>query len=393
MIKTIDEDNINIKGKRVLLRTDFNVPLNKEGKVENNFRIKESLPTINYLIKKGAKVILISHLGDPKGEKLKNLKLNPIKDELENLFNRKVLKADDCIGKEVQEKVKKLKEGEILLLENLRFHNEEKENNPDFAKQLAELGDIYVNDAFSVCHRSHASIIGVPEYLPAFAGFLLEKEIRVLSKVLNNPERPLVVIIGGAKVESKIKVINNFLRKADHVLVGGKIANDILTVKGICIGRIWPEEEAIEEIKKINLTSTVLHLPVDAIISPTMDGDLYVREDAPGKAKSDELILDIGPDTIYIFSRIIGLAKTIVWAGPIGLFEKKAFENGTKAIGEAIIKNTQAFKVAGGGDTIFALDKFNLRNGFNHISTGGGAMLKFLAEDKLPGLEVLNNKN
>jgi len=387
MFKTLE--NFNFKNKRVLVRADFNVPLDKKGVIEDEFRLKQALPTIKYLVKNRAKVILMSHLDNPQGKVVEGLKLTSIREKLKGYLSANIIKTDDCVGKKVENRIKEMKEGEILLLENLRFHKEEKENNPEFAKSLANLADVYVNDAFGSSHRAHASIVGVPKYLPSAAGLLLEKEISVLSNILKKPKRPLVAIIGGAKILSKIKVIKHFLKEADHLLIGGKIANAILIVKGICIGRVWPPEETVKDIESINLTSSNLHLPVDAIISPTPEGDFYTRKEAPGKVRTDELILDIGPETIKIFSEIIKSAKTIVWAGPLGFFEEPLFENGTRSIAEAIVRNKQAFKVAGGGDTIFSLSKFHLRERFDHVSTGGGAMLAFLGGEELPGLKVL----
>jgi 3-phosphoglycerate kinase len=282
-----------------------------------------------------------------------------------------------------------MKEGEVLLLENLRFHREEKENDRNFSKKLAKLADVYVNDAFGISHREHASIVGVPKYLPSGAGLLLEKEVKILSKSLEEPWRPLVAIIGGAKISSKIKVIEQFLEKADHLLIGGKIANAILVIKGICIGRPWPPEEVAKEIAKFDLTSTKLHLPIDAVASPDETGKTYIRETGPGKVRRDEELLDIGPETIEVFSKIIEKAKMIIWSGPLGHFEEPLFERGTKMIAEKIAKNHQAFKIVGGGDTISALSKFGLREKFDHISTGGGAMLEFLSGKELPGLKIL----
>ena len=276
-----------------------------------------------------------------------------------------------------------------MLLENLRFHSGEESNDLEFARQLADLGDIYVNDAFGTCHRKHASIVGIPKFLPSFAGLLLKKELDAFSKVVLNPSRPLVVIIGGAKIESKIKVIKYFLKNSDHLLIGGKIANSILIVKGVLLGRPWPDEEVVEEIKKFDLTSPNLHLPVDVLASPTETGKYGTRVSAPGRVRKDELLLDIGPETIKMFSKIISSASTIIWAGPMGFFENPLFEKGTREIAEAIIKNQKAFKVAGGGDTISALRKFHLEEWFNHISTGGGAMLGFLAGEELPGISAL----
>lgn len=357
-MKTLKD--FNFKNKRVLVRCDFNIPLNEKGKIEDDFRIKQTIPTIEYLIKNEAKVILMSHLGNDK-----NLAI--IKKRLKKYLGSK----------------------EFTLLENLRLNKGEKENDDKFARELAKLGDIYINDAFGVCHRAHASVVGVPKYLPSGAGLLLEKEIKILSKSLEKPWRPLVAVIGGAKIASKIKVIKHFLEKADHLLIGGKVANAILIVKGICVGKPWPGEEAAEEIKKFNLTSTKLHLPIDAVASPDETGQFYVRETAPAKVRKDEKLLDIGPETIKMFSKIIKDAKMIIWSGPLGRFEEPLFEKGTKEIAEKIAKNHQAFKVAGGGDTIFALAKFGLRDKFDHVSTGGGAMLEFLSGEELPGLKAL----
>lgn len=387
MLRTLKD--LNIRNKRVLVRCDFNVPLNKKKEIEDDFRIKQAIPTIEYLIKNKAKVILMSHLGDPDGRVLESLRLGPIQDKLTEYLNLPVKKTLDCIGEEVERQTEKIKEGEIMLLENLRFYKGEKTNNPNFAKALSELGDVYINDAFGACHRAHASIVGVPKYLSSGAGLLLEKEVKILSSVLEKPWRPLVAIIGGVKIESKIKVIKYFLKNADHLLIGGQVANTILIVKGICVGRSWPEEEAVKEIKKIILTSTKLHLPIDAVASPDETGQFYVRESAPAKVRKDEKLLDIGPETIKIFSNIIKDAKMIFWSGPLGLFEEPLFEKGTKEIAEKIARNHQAFTIAGGGDTVFALSKFGLREKFDHVSTGGGAMLEFLSGEKLPGLMVL----
>lgn len=307
--------DFDVKNKRVLVRCDFNIPLDEEENITDDFRIKQTIPTIEYLLKNGAKAILMSHLAGDR--------------HLDVIWERvkKYLKTDTK---------------EVVFLDNLRLDKREKENNNEFAKELAKLGDIYINDAFGVCHRNHTSVVGVPKYLPSGAGFLLEKEIKILSKVLKNPEHPLVAIIGGVKIESKAKVIERFLEKADYVLIGGRIAYNL------------------------NLTSSKLHLPVD---------------------HKDNF--DIGPKTIEMFSEIIKKAKMIVWAGPLGKFEDSAYEQGTKQIAEEISKNDKAFKIAGGGDTIFALTKLGLRDKFDHISTGGGAMLQFLSGEELPGLKAL----
>jgi len=384
----------NFQGKRVLLRCDFNVPI-KNGEILDDFRIKRTLPTISYLKKQGAKIILLSHLGRPQkfsasGKSLlQEFSLAPIAKKLEELLKEKVKFSKKIVGWRVKKEVKKLKVGEILLLENLRFEKGEEENDEKFAKALAELGDVYVSEAFSVCHRSHASIVSLPKLLPHFAGFELEKEIEVLSQVIQNPPSPLVVIIGGVKIDTKIKIIEKFLEIADHLLFGGQIANVILRIKGICVGKPWPKEEIVEKLKEIELTNPKIHLPVDVLASPDENGEIYIRETGPGSVRTDEEIFDIGKETIQSFGEIIKSAKSVFWSGPLGLFENDKFAKGTKEIGEIIAKNYEAFKVAGGGDTILALKKFDLLDKFSFVSTGGGAMLAFLAGEKLPGIEAL----
>lgn len=380
MLKTLKD--FKLKGKRVLVRCDFNVPLDKEGKIEDDFRIERAIPTIEYLVKKGAKVILMSHLGRPEGRFVEELKLDPVQEKLTEYLDLSVTKAPDCIG--IEKETKKMEEGEILLLENLRFYKGEDDNDPKFAKELAKLGDIYINDAFGSCHRKHASIVGLPCLLSSGVGLLLEKEIEVFSSVLKNPKRPLIAIIGGVKLESKTKLLKELLEKVDHLLIGGKIANLILEIKGFTNGE--PKEDTLKELE---LTSTKLHLPLDAVASPDMTGKVYIRNSALAKVKKDENLLDIGPETVETFSRIIKEAKMIVWAGPMGYFEQPPFDKGTRKIAEAIIKNNKAYKIVGGGDTIFAVSSFGLRDRFDHVSTGGSAMLQFLSGEKLPGLEAL----
>jgi len=386
--------NFNFKNKRVLVRCDFNVPLLEKGGILDDFRIKASLPTLEYLIKKGGKIILISHLGKPEGKFVKKYSLREVSIRLGELLKKRIGFLNDCIGEEVEKEVEKMKPGDIFLLENLRFHKEEEANDRNFAKALSRLGDVFINDAFSVSHRSHASVVGITEYLPSGAGFLLEKEIKVLSRVIKKPWRPLVVIIGGSKISSKIKVIEKFLEITDHLLLGGEIANAVLATKGILLSQPIPEPEVVKRIKKIDLTSPNFHLPVDVLISladlETGLKEGYFRQGGPGQVRKEEKIYDIGPETIKIFSRIIKEGKMIFWSGPLGMFEEKKFETGTREIVESIARNYQAFKIAGGGDTTWALNKFGLVDKFDHISTGGGAMLEFLAGEKLPGLKALN---
>ena len=387
MLKTLKD--FNFFDKKVLVRTDFNVPI-ENGRIIDSFRIERTLPTINYLREKGAKVILLSHQGN-------GLSFQPVALKLEELLKKPIKFLNDCCGKKVEKEINKMKSGQIILLENLRFYPQEKENNLEFAKNLAKLGDIYVSEAFSVSHRSHASIVSLPFLLQAKAiGFLFEKEMETLSKVLGRAAarpacaaRPLVIIIGGKKISSNLKVISSFIEKADHLLFGGELANVILRVKGICVGKPWPEKEMIEEIGKINLTDTKIHLPMDVIVSPDETGEIYIKETGPGKVRKEEEIFDIGPETIQTFSSIIKEAKTIIWSGPLGLIENKLFKKGTETIAQRIVANTSAFSIAGGGDTIKILRELNFIDKFSFISTGGSAMLSFLAEEKLPGIEAL----
>ena len=335
--------DFNFGGKRVLVRCDFNVPLSPEGKISDDFRIKKTLPTIKYLIKKKAKVILISHLGRPKGRQEK-YSLKPVAKKLERLLKKKVKFLPDCVGPEVEKEIEKMKEKDIILLENLRFHKEEEGNDENFAKKLSKLGDIFINDAFSASHRAHASIVGIPKFLISGAGFLLEKEVKVLSQIIENPKRPLVVIIGGSKAKDKARVIDKFLEIADWILIGNLIFKEI--------------KEKIKGIEKIVL--------------PFLDGNA----------------LDLDKKTIENFKEKISLAKTIFWSGPLGKIEEKKYQKGTREITKSIIEG-KAFSVVGGGDTIEFLNKIGILERFNYVSVGGGAMLKFLAGEKLPGIEAL----
>lgn len=340
-MKSIKE--ANLKEKRVLVRCDFNCPLNKKGEVEDDFRIKRTIPTIEYLLKKDAKIILMSHLDDPGGKVVEDLRLSPIQEKLFEYLDLSISKAPDCIGENIEEMTKELAVGEILLLENLRFHEGEEKNDREFVRALSKMGDIYVNDAFGASHRKHASIVGVPNFLPSFAGLLLEEEVTNLKRVIESPLKPLVGVFGGVKIETKLPVIKKFLEIADYVLVGGKIASEV-------------------NFRAENLIV----------------------------AKAQENGFDIQEESIKSFKEIISKAKTIVWNGPLGYFEKEQYERGTKEIAKAISENKDAFKVAGGGETLYAIFKYNLENNFNFLSTGGGAMLEFLAKGNLPGIEVLN---
>ena len=386
MLRTLKD--FNFQGKRVLLRVDFNVPLSEEGAVLDNFRIKAVIPTIKYLRDNKAKVILISHLGRPLGEQKLEYSLRPVSSALEKLLGEKIAFLDHCIGEKVEKKIKEMKPGEVILLENLRFHKGEEENDSGFAKSLAQLGDIYINEAFAASHRSHASISGLAKLLPSGIGFLMEKEIKVLSSLLEEPERPLVVVIGGKKINTKIRFIEQFLEKADYLLFGGEIANVILRVRGVLKNKPLPEKEILETLKKLDLTSKKIYLPLDGTV--LSNGKVSFRS-IDKEIKEGEEVLDIGPETIKVFSEIIKKAKTIFWNGPMGFFEKKEFENGTKKIAEDIAGNSSIFEVIGGGETITALDKFSLRDKFDFISSGGGAMFDYLVDGELVGIEAIKS--
>jgi len=381
--------NLILRNKRVLVRCDLNVPLSKEGEIIDGFRIKRILPTIEYLLRENCKIILISHLGRPGGRRNERYSLRPVAARMEKMLGRKVNFLSDCIGKDVEDKIDGMKYQDICLLENLRFHAGEKANDTDFARALSKLAEVYVNDAFGVCHRMHASIAELPKYLPSGAGLLLEKEVDVLEGILKNPKRPLVVIIGGIKILTKIGVIERFLKIADHLLLGGKICEPVLQIKDILIGRPWPDEKVIEPIRKINLTDTKLHLPVDGLVCLPEAEEGYSRTTAIGSVRKEEDIFDIGPETIKLFSSLVGEAKTILWSGPLGRFEQEPFDRGSNAVARAIIKNHSAFKIVGGGDTNAFLGKYGLRDKFDHVSTGGGAMLEFLSGKELPGIKAL----
>ncbi|MFA6096948.1 MAG: phosphoglycerate kinase [Candidatus Paceibacterota bacterium] len=377
-----------LKDKKVILRVDFNVPIGKDGVVDKgeDWRIRATLPTIEYLVKKGAKIILLSHLGRPDGKVVEEFRLGPVQDRLSELLGLSITKTPDCIGDVVKETIAEMKMGEIVLLENLRFHKEEEENGEAFAKELASLGDVYVNDAFSASHRAHASVHGITKYLPSYAGLLMEKEVDILTDAINNPKKPATIVIGGAKAETKLPVIKFLMDKFDNILVGGVVANVILKAKGIDTGKSLLGDMDPEEAKKIDLDNTKLHIPVDVIICNSEVKTAALS--AIGKI-GDERILDIGPDTAELYAKIISESKMIIWNGPMGLFEKDAFSQGTKEIAKAIT-SSKGYSIIGGGDTITALDKFGYLEKASYVSTGGGAMLEFMSGEKLPGIEALN---
>ena len=392
--KTIKD--VEVVHKKVLVRVDFNVPLTPDRKVLDDFRIKAALPTIKYLKDNNAKVILMSHLGRPKGKVVENLRLDPVAKELSDLIGTPVKKLDDCTGEDVKKAVDSMEDGDIILLENLRFHKGEKENDPDFAKELASLGDLYVDDAFATAHRIAASTVGIASYLPAVAGFLMEKEIRVLTKVLTAPEHPFVAILGGAKVSDKIGVIENLMDKVDEFLIGGGMCFTFLKAKGYKIGYSLCEDEKISFAKKLmndaKNKNTKIVFPSDVISVPE------VKAEAPSKVvdieeiPNDGIGVDIGPKTIELFERELAKAKTIIWNGPLGVFEIEEFAKGTYSIAEFIGKLTNVTAVAGGGETAAALRKFGADKKITHVSTGGGAFLKFLEGKSLPAIDAIEEK-
>lgn len=388
--------DIDVTGKKVLVRCDFNVPLDKEtGKITDNRRIRAAIPTIEYLIDHNAKVILCSHLGRPKGEFNLKYSLKPVAEELSKLLGKEVKLAKDVIGEDAEKLTSEIKEGEVVLLENVRFHKEEEENDPEFAKKLASFAEIYVNDAFGTAHRAHASTAGVADYLPAVSGFLIEKELEFLGNALDNPERPFVAILGGAKVSDKIGVIENLLDKVDTLIIGGGMAYTFYKAQGHSIGTSICEEDKIDLandiLNKAKEKNVEILLPIDNHVSAEYSNEAEDKYIDSVEIPEGFMGLDIGPKTIELFKNTIKNAKTVVWNGPLGVTEFSKFEEGTKAIAEALAE-TEAVTVIGGGDSAAAVEKFGLADKMTHISTGGGASLEFLEGKVLPGIACLNNK-
>ncbi|MDI3542816.1 MAG: phosphoglycerate kinase [Candidatus Atribacteria bacterium] len=394
--KTIrDIPQEELKGKRVLVRVDFNVPLDENRRVTDDTRIVESLPTIKYLKERGAKVILVSHLGRPKGKFAEELRMDPVAQRLEELLGEKVYKVDDCIGEKVEEAVSKLKDGEVLLLENIRFYSQEEANDEEFARALSRLADIYVNDAFGTAHRAHASTAGVAKFLPAYAGFLMEKELEALGEKLNNPVRPFLAILGGAKVSTKIGVIRKLLEKVDVLLLGGGMAYTFVKALGYEVGNSILEESMIGEASDVlriaRERGVRLELPEDFVVAPEAKEGIETRVVKWNQIPSDMAGFDIGTQTIEKFGRYIQEAKTIFWNGPLGVFEVETFSRGTIAIAKKVAESG-AISIVGGGDTIAAINKAGVKDKITHISTGGGASLEFLEGRALPGVGVLLDK-
>ena len=379
--------DFNVSGKRVLLRTDFNAPV-EEGHVKDDFRLSAYIPTIRYLQERRAKIIILSHLGRPQGQKNSEESLEPVARRLGELMESPVQFVGEVFGDDSRAAIANLKEGEVLLLENLRFHAEEEANDMAFAQRLAELGDCFVNDAFSASHRAHASIAGLPTLLPSAAGLLLEKEVNGLDRVRLHAVRPYVFIMGGAKASTKIPVVKKLLPQVDAICFGGVLANTILAAQGVTVGKSIFEEKVLEAAKEITVFDTKVHVPVDVVTSTDLTGNAPIRTTAIGEMRDDEIILDIGQDTVNLFLKVMLSANTVVWNGPVGLFEVPQFAQGTLALADAF-KDLGAYTVVGGGDVIRALDIEGLLAKVNFVSTGGGAMLEYLAGEKLPGIEAL----
>lgn len=379
----------SLQGKRVLVRVGFDVPLGDKNGVdlEEAFRLKAALPTLKFLLGQKARVIIIAHRGRPEGPDAR-FSLKPIADCLDKLLVNPVYFVPVFDWLAIQRRVQNLKEGEVLFLENIRFLKGEQEKDLALAQQLAQLADLYVNEAFSVAHRDHASISGVPQYLPAYAGIHLAKEVETLSNVFEHPRRPLTFILGGIKMGAKVEVLGRFWQKADHFCLGGVLANTILQLQGIAIGASVVEMGVAETLRSLALTDPRLHLPVDARVARDLNHQEGVRIAAIGRLQPGEIILDIGPDTSELFQKIIQESATVVWNGPMGKFEIKEFAQGTLELAHALAES-DAFSIVGGGDTVTAVSRAGLLEHFDFVSTGGGAMLEFLAGKPLPGLEAL----
>jgi phosphoglycerate kinase len=388
--------DLDLKGKTVFLRVDFNVPLDEEYKIRDDSRIKAALPTINYLLEQKAKVVVASHLGRPKGEYIPKFSLKPVAERLSELIPQEVILAPEVVGEKVLKLKKELKEDQILLLENLRFHKGETANDSSFAQLLAQEVDYYVNDAFGAAHRSHASVVGITQYVrKSAAGFLLEKEVDYLSKAVHSPPKPYVAILGGAKVSDKIPVIENLLSKADDILIGGAMAYTFFKAQGFEVGRSLVEEDKIglarnlldrAQEEKVNF-----YLPSDHLVAAEKDPSAEVKTVDSPPIPPDLMGLDIGPKTVSKYSEIIAKAKTIFWNGPMGVFEIDKFSQGTMKIAEAVA-SSDALSIVGGGDSVAAVYKAGVSEKISHISTGGGASLEFMANETLPGIEVLSEE-
>lgn len=387
-------NDVEVKGKRVFVRVDFNVPM-ENGEITDDTRIRAAIPTIQQLVNSGAKVILASHLGRPKGEVKEELRLTAVGHHLSKLIGQPVIKLDESIGEEVETTVGNMKEGDIVLLENVRFHKGEEKNDEELSKSFAKLADIYVNDAFGAAHRAHASTEGIAKYIPAVSGLLMEKELDVLGKALSNPERPFTAIIGGAKVKDKIGVIENLLDKVDHLIIGGGLSFTFTKAQGYSIGKSLLEEDKIELaqgfIEKAKEKGVQLHMPIDTVVANEFSKDAETKVVSIEDIPEDWMGLDIGPETAERYAEIIKQSKLIIWNGPMGVFEMDKFANGTKTVAQAMAE-TEGYTIIGGGDSAAAVEKFEVADQMNHISTGGGASLELMEGKQLPGIVALNDK-
>lgn len=395
MIKYLDE--ISLKGQRVLMRTDFNTPLDDSGNITDDNRIRASLPSIRYVREAGARLILCSHLSRPKGQRVEKFSLRPVAKRLGELIEREVPLAPDCIGDEVENQVNSMSDGEVLLLENLRYYQGEEKNDPGFAEALARMADIYINDAFAVSHRAHASVTGVPGLIKeCAAGFLIKQELLYFKKAMEEPARPLVAILGGAKISGKLEAINNILKRVDKLIVGGAMANTFLAAQGIGIGKSLTEKElegtAKALIDKAKDKGIKFYLPVDCVIAQDLDANAETRIVPTQEIPDDWMALDIGPATAGLFSEALYNAKTIVWNGPMGAFELDPFSKGTMALAHAV-GSSQALSIVGGGDTDLAIHRAGEAENISYMSTGGGAFLNLLEGKKLPGITALEECN
>jgi phosphoglycerate kinase len=386
--KTVKD--IDVSGQTVLVRVDFNVPL-KDGQVSDDTRIRATLPTIDYLLANGAALILFSHLGRPRGQRSADLSLKPVANHLAELIGMNVGFVDDSIGPKVTQVAAKLEPGQILLLENTRFHSEEKKNDPEFAKELASLGDIFVNDAFGSAHRAHASTTGIATQLPALAGLLMEKELTVLEMVIGNPAHPFIAILGGAKIADKIGVVRSFLKQADQLLLGGGMANTFLAAQGFSMGDSLVESESIEQAKEfLGYPGGKIHLPIDVVVADVFSADAARQVVAVDAIPVGWQALDIGPKTIQAYAKALSGAKLVVWNGPMGVFEFPAFAKGTNELAQYVAQS-DAMAIIGGGDSAAAIKQAGLEDQIDHVSTGGGATLAFLGGESLPGVEAMDD--
>ncbi|MFC7679170.1 phosphoglycerate kinase [Paenibacillus sp. GCM10028914] len=386
--------DVEVSGKRVFVRVDFNVPL-EDGKITDDTRIRETLPTIKYLVEKGAKVILASHMGRPKGQVVESMRLTPASERLSELLGKPVAKADEAVGDAVKAQIANMKDGDVLVLENVRFYPGEEKNDPELAKQFAELADLFVNDAFGAAHRAHASTEGIAHLLPAVSGLLMEKELSVLGKALSNPDRPFTAIIGGSKVKDKIDVINNLLTLADNVIIGGGLAYTFFKAQGHEIGQSLCDDSKLDTalgfIEKAKELGKNFYLPIDIVVSDDFSADANTKIVDIDGIPADWEGVDIGPKTRAMYAEVIKNSKLVVWNGPMGVFEIEPFSNGTREVAQACA-DTEAYTIIGGGDSAAAAEKFHLADKMDHISTGGGASLEFMEGKELPGVVALNDK-